>query len=58
MIDRILYISPAIVALLIFKYMRNVQAKRNDKMRERFWKREEDLMNMLSAQKKKEDNGN
>ena len=56
--DRILYISPAIIALLIFKYMRNVQAKRNDRMRERFWKREEDLVNMLSAQKKKEEDEN
>lgn len=56
--ERILYISPVVVALLIFKYMRNVQAKRNDKMRERFWKREEDLVNMLSAQKKKEEDEN
>ena len=54
--ERILYISPVIVALYIFRYMRNVQAQRNDKMRQRFWKRDEELINVLSAKRKKEDN--
>ena len=55
--EKFLYISPAIVALLIFIYMRKRQADRNDKMRERFWKREEELMNMLSARKDKDEAG-
>ena len=54
--EKFLYISPAIVAILIFIYMRKRQADRNDKMRERFWKREEELMNMLSAKKNKDEN--
>jgi hypothetical protein len=48
---RFIYISPAIVAVLIFIYMRNVQAKRNDKLRKRLWKREEELIQMLAAKK-------
>ncbi len=56
--ERYLYISPAIVALLIFVYMRNVQAKRNDKLRQRFWKREEELIQMLEAKKDKTENIN
>ena len=54
--ERYLYISPAIIALLIFAYMRNQQAKRNDKLRERFRKREEELMQLLSTKKDKEEN--
>jgi DNA topoisomerase IB len=54
--ERYLYISPAIVAILIFIYMRNQQAKRNDKLRERLWKREEELIQMLSAKKDKKEN--
>ena len=54
--EKFLYISPAIVALLIFIYMRKRQADRNDKMRERFWKREEELINILSAKKNKDEN--
>lgn len=50
MMENALYISPAFVALLLFRYMRNVQARRNDKLRERFWKIETDLVKMLSAQ--------
>ncbi|MFM2327883.1 MAG: hypothetical protein RIR31_2085 [Bacteroidota bacterium] len=49
--ERFIYISPAIVAVLIFIYMRNVQAKRNDKLRKRLWKREEELIQMLAAKK-------
>jgi DNA topoisomerase IB len=54
--ERYLYISPAIVALLIFIYMRNRQAKRNHKLRDRFKKREEELMEILSAKKNKTEN--
>ena len=54
--ERYIYISPAIVAIIIFIYMRNVQAKRNDKLRKRLWKREEELHQMLSAQKNKSEN--
>ena len=54
--ERFVYISPAIVAIVIFIYMRNVQAKRNDKLRKRLWKREEELHQMLSAQKDKTEN--
>jgi hypothetical protein len=56
--ERYLYISPAIVALLIFVYMRNVQAKRNDKLRQRFWKREEELIQMLETKRNKTENTN
>jgi hypothetical protein len=48
-----MYISPAIVAIIVFMYMRNVQAKRNDKLRKRFWKKEQELMNTLAAKKNK-----
>ncbi len=54
--ERFVYISPAIVAIIIFIYMRNVQAKRNDKLRKRLWKREEELYQMLSAQENKTEN--
>ena len=33
--------------------MRNQQAKRNDRLRERFWKREEELMKILTSKKDK-----
>ena len=56
--EKCLYISPAIVALIIFIYVRNVQAKRNDKLRQRFWKREEELIKTISAKKNKTDNSN
>lgn len=49
--EKFLFIPPAIVALLIFIYMRNRQAKRNDKMRERFWKREKEVMEMVTKKK-------
>ena len=47
--ERFIYISPAVVAIIIFIYMRNVQAKRNDKLRKRLWKREKELHQLLSA---------
>jgi len=55
-VERYLYISPAIVALIIFVYMRKQQAKRNDKMRQRFWKNEEKLVKRLSAGKEVKQN--
>ena len=54
--ERYLYISPAVVAIIIFIYMRNMQAKRNDKLRQRFWKREEELIQMLEAKRNKTEN--
>ena len=56
--ERFLYISPAIIAIVIFIYMRNVQAKRNDKLRKRLWKREEELNKILSAKKSTIENKN
>jgi uncharacterized membrane protein len=55
---RYLYISPAIVAIIIFIYMRNVQAKRTDKLRRRLGKRENELNKMLLAQKDITENKN
>jgi hypothetical protein len=52
-VERYLTIPPAIVAILIFVYMRNQQAKRNDKLRKRFWKREEELIQRLTSTKDK-----
>ena len=51
--ERFLLISPAIVAIVIFMYMRNQLATRNDRLRERFWKREEELMKILTSKKDK-----
>jgi hypothetical protein len=36
--------------------MRNQQAKRNDKLRKRFWKREEELIQRLTSAKDKKEN--
>jgi hypothetical protein len=55
-VERYLTIPPAIVAILIFVYMRNQQAKRNDKLRKRFWKREEELIQRLTSAKDKKEN--
>jgi hypothetical protein len=55
-VESYLTIPPAIVAIIIFAYMRNQQAKRNDKLRKRFWKREEELIQILSAKKDKKEN--
>ncbi len=48
----------AIVSLLVFAYMRNQQARRNDKRRDRLDARQEELMEMLKAKKVKEENSN
>jgi hypothetical protein len=42
----------SILALLIFGYMRNRQAKRNDKRRERLWKRQDELIDFLQTNTK------
>jgi len=47
--ERYIYIGPAIVALIIFIYMRNRQEARRERMRERQLKREETLMELLAA---------
>ncbi|MBL0355628.1 MAG: hypothetical protein IPP72_01505 [Chitinophagaceae bacterium] len=49
-----LFISPAVVAILVFIYMRKEQAKRNEKLRKRFWKQEKELMQILSANEDKQ----
>lgn len=56
--QRFLYISPAIVAIVIFLYMRNVQSRRNNKLKERFKKRDRQLIQMLSSKKDKTENDN
>jgi hypothetical protein len=48
-----IYLSPAIVALVIFYQMRNKQATRNDKRRERLWYLHEQLIQMLQNNKEK-----
>jgi len=45
--DRYLIIPPAIIALIIFAYMRNKQADRNDQRRQRLEDKKEELMEML-----------
>jgi len=45
--ERYLYISPAIVAILIFMYMKYVQKKRLGKRRKRFQKTNQELMQIL-----------
>lgn len=41
----------SIIALLVFAYMRNRQAARNDKRRERLWKLQERLIETLQGGK-------
>lgn len=41
----------SILALLVFGYMRNKQASRNDKRRERLWELQERLMETLQSEK-------
>lgn len=45
--ERFLYMSPAIVAILIFIYMKYVQKKRLAKRRKRFQKTNQELMQIL-----------
>ena len=44
----------AVVSVILFAYMRNRQAKRNDKRRERLWKRQEELLELLERTRKEE----
>jgi hypothetical protein len=46
----------AIIAVFLFGYFRNRQANRNDARRERFWEKEEELMNLLNKRKDENDN--
>lgn len=55
MINFYIGVPPAFIAILIFVYMRNQQAKRNDKLRSRFWKMQERLQNTLSSLKQNND---
>ena len=41
----------SIIALLVFAYMRNKQASRNDKKRERLWEMQERLIEDLQKNK-------
>lgn len=45
-----------ILAMLIFAYMRNKQASRNDKRRERLWEMQERLNETLRANREEPDN--
>lgn len=53
-----IYIGAGIIAMFIFAYMRNKQAARNDKRRERLWEMQERLMETLKnkAGKPEEEN--
>lgn len=46
------------IAIILFAFMRNNQANRNDKRRERLQKRQEELMEMLSQKNKDNKPGN
>ena len=54
--DRIYIIGPAIVALIIFAYMRNKQANRNDQRRQRLEDKKEELMEMLRKNNPEQEN--
>jgi hypothetical protein len=45
--DRFLYISPAIVAVIVFIYMKNRQAARSERLRDRLKEKQEELVEML-----------
>jgi type II secretory pathway component PulJ len=45
----------AILSLLLFAYLRNRQAIRNDKRRERLWKKQEELNELLNNINKEDD---
>ena len=53
--DRYLIIPPAIIALIIFAYMRNKQANRNDQRRQRLEDKKEELMEMLRKNNTKQE---
>jgi len=41
-------VALSFVSLMLFAYFRNRQAKRNDERRERLWKKQDELMEMLN----------
>lgn len=53
--DRYLIIPPAIIALIIFAYMRNRQADRQDERRQRLEEKQEALMEMLKKNNPQQD---
>ena len=50
----IVIVAVSFVSLILFAYFRNRQATRNDKRRERLWKKQEELMEMLSSKREEE----
>lgn len=54
--ERYLIIPSAIVALMIFAYMRNRQADRQDERRQRLEEKQEALMEMLKKNNPQQDN--
>ena len=56
MMDRLLIIGPAIIALIIFAYMRNKQADRNDQRKQRLEDKKEALMEMLQKNNTQQEN--
>ncbi len=49
----IIIVAVSFISLILFAYFRNRQAIRNDKRRERLWKKQEELMALLNAGKGK-----
>ncbi len=52
------YISPAAVALIIFFYMKNKQAARQEKLRDRLKEKQEELMEVLRKKAEEEAGSN
>ncbi len=52
----LIIIATSFVSLLLFGYFRNRQAKRNDERRERLWKKQEELMEMLKDKRSEAEN--
>ena len=50
----LIIIPVSFVAMLLFAYSRNRQAKRNDERRERLWEKQEELMEMLRKKEEEE----
>ena len=58
LMERYLMISPALVAIIIFFYMRRVQSKRNQKLKKRFSKGNRDLKDLLASKSQQENSDN
>ncbi len=52
----VIIVALSFVSLILFAYLRNRQARRNDERRERLWKKQDELMEMLNNKKEKEEN--